>query len=91
MESERDEALNFDELPRCHYCQRYAFEIHFQGMAICERCLDNMTTDRVWRCVRDVDGAVWVTTSEAPNMEEIGRGTFTEMWTLCHKDDPNYG
>lgn len=83
---------DFDELPKCHYCPRYAFEIAFQGIMICDKCLEKMTAQHVWRVVRDASGSVWVTTSENTyNFEVLGEGTFTEMWDLCHKDDPNYG
>lgn len=84
--------IRLDNLPRCHYCERYAFEIHFQGIAVCEKCIERMTAGHVWRMVRGDDGSVWVTTTDAPGQFEIlGEGTFTEMWDLCHKDDPNYG
>lgn len=94
MENPNDEIVNFDDLPKCHYCERYAFEIHFQGIAVCERCLENMTAHRVWRVVRSEAGDTWVTVSDQIDLtrfQVLGEGTFSEMWELCHKDDPNYG
>ncbi len=87
-----NETNEFDDLNRCHYCERYAFELNFQGIAVCEKCIDRMTEGRKWRVVRDATGQVWVTTSDAVyDFEVLGEGTFLECWELCHKDDPNYG
>jgi hypothetical protein len=90
---EQNQTNEFDDLPKCHYCDRYAFEITFQGIHICDKCLDHMTKGRLWRVMRDVDGHVWITLSDAPvsTFEILGEGTFIEMWNLSHKDDPNYG
>lgn len=86
----------FDELPRCHYCSRYAFELRFQELAVCDKCIERLSGGRVWRVVRRIeDGAVFLVTAssaeEPQQVEIIGEGTFTEMWTLSHRDDPNYG
>jgi len=93
---EHNQTDEFNDPPRCHYCQRYAFEITFQSIAVCDKCLDKMTKGRPWFTVRSADGAVFVTTSDgvlhgAQQFEVLGAGTFAEMWSLSHKDDPNYG
>lgn len=87
-----NETTDFDDLARCHYCNRYAFELRFQGIAVCEKCIESMSKGRKWLLVRDGTGSVWVTTSDtAYSFEVLGEGTFIEMWNLSHKDDLNYG
>lgn len=93
MENEQGNITSeFDDLPRCHYCERYAFEIRFQEIAVCDHCLETMTAGHTWRVVRDATGGIWVTSSEtAYDYEILGEGTFAQMWALCHKDDPSNG
>lgn len=92
---EHNQTEEFNDLPRCHYCQRYAFELRFQSLAVCDKCMDSLSAGRAWRVVRRLeDGAIFLVTAsseEVETVEIIGEGTFAQMWDLSHKDDPNYG
>lgn len=75
-----------DEFPRCHYCDKLAFEFWFDEIAVCADCLENMSGDKVWRLVQDVTGYMWVTSAEIDEtLEVINEGTFKDMWAECQR------
>lgn len=74
------------EIPRCHYCQRLAPEIHYEGeratIHVCTKCLDGMHT--AWYAYRRGDGIAIVSSEppdKLPEWEHLETGSFSALWS----------
>lgn len=71
------------DIPTCHYCERIAPEFWYEGIAICENCMENMSAGKVWHLVRTMAGDHSVTSSDTyMDFEVLAEGTFKEMWKM---------
>lgn len=70
------------DVPICHFCGRLAPEFWYEGIAVCESCMETMSAGRVWHLIW-VAGDYFVTSSDTyADFEVLAEGTFKEMWTL---------
>lgn len=82
------EIISETDLPHCHYCGRFAFEFYYEGIHVCENCLNDLSKGRTWRLVKNSVGEYWVTCADDySEFEVLGNGTFKEMWELCQRYD----
>jgi hypothetical protein len=80
--------MDSQELPRCYFCDRYAFEFDYEGLCVCEECMTNMSRNKVWHLIRTLSGEYFVTSfTDLKDFEVVSEGTFKEMWDLCQRTD----
>ena len=78
-----------DDLPHCHYCGRYAFEMSFEDIPVCADCIEKLTSEKIWRVIRDYFGELWVTSADLSTVdfEILNQGSFKDMWEFVQKLD----